>query len=134
MRVGQRLLNCPLWGGSLPRRQAACQLGVFCHQECYRRDKVLSNENVTEGIMSADEKMTVNERRKVLKKVQTRYQRSSHQERSRLLDDPATVLGMHRKSVSRSLNGDLARRPRPRQRGRTYGLEAERAPRVHRES
>jgi len=34
---------------------------------------------------------------------------------------------MHRKSLSRSLNGDLARRPLLRQRGRTFGLEVERA-------
>jgi len=77
--------------------------------------------------MPADEKMTVDERRKVLKKVQARYRRSSRPERSRLLDHLVQVLGMHRKSLSRSLHGDLARRPRPRQRGRTYGLEVDRA-------
>jgi len=77
--------------------------------------------------MSADEKMTVDERRKVLKKVQARFQQSSRQERSRLLDELAQVLEMHRKSLSRSLNGDLTRRPRSRQRGRTYGLEVDRA-------
>lgn len=77
--------------------------------------------------MAVDDPMTVDERRKVLKKVQARYQLSSRWERSRLLDDLAQVLGMHRKSLSRSLNGDLARRPRARQRSRTCGLEVERA-------
>jgi len=95
---------------------------------------VLSKENVTEGTMSADEKMTVDERRKYLRRMQQRYLEASRKERSRMLDDMEQVLGMHRKSLIRLLGSDLARKPRTRQRGRTYGVELHRAVKVIAES
>lgn len=77
--------------------------------------------------MSEDEKMTVDERRKVLRKIQKRYQQASRQEKSRLLDEMEKLLGMHRGAIGRLLNGDLTRKPRTRQRGRRYGIEVQRA-------
>jgi hypothetical protein len=88
---------------------------------------VLSVENVVEGIMPDDEKMTVDERRKVLRKIQKRYQGASRQEKGQLLDEMERLLGMHRVAIGRLLNSDLARKPRVRQRGRTYGIEVQRA-------
>jgi hypothetical protein len=77
--------------------------------------------------MPDDEKMSVDERRKVLKKIQKRYEQADRRERGRLLDEMEKVLEMHRGTISRLLNGDLARKPRVRQRGRTYGIEVQRA-------
>jgi len=40
---------------------------VFIHLKCYRSIMVPSNVNVTEGIMSAEEKTTIDEWRKYLR-------------------------------------------------------------------
>ena len=77
--------------------------------------------------MFADEKMSVDERRKVLKKLQKRYREASRTEKGQLLDQLEKMLEMHRNSLGRLLNGDLKRQPRRQQRGRTYGLEVQRA-------
>lgn len=77
--------------------------------------------------MSADEKMTVDERRKYLRKIQKRYRQADRKEKGRILDHLEEVLGMHRNSLGRLLNGSLKREPRRRQRGRTYGLQVQRA-------
>lgn len=71
--------------------------------------------------MSTDEAMTIDERRKYLKKMQQRYRPASRGERGRLLDEMETVSGLHRKSLIRLMKGDLRRRARRRQRGVTYG-------------
>jgi hypothetical protein len=77
------------------------------------------------------ERMTVNERRKCLKRMQERYLAGSREERSRLLDDLVVLTGLHRKSVVRLLKGpSLERRPRREQRGREYGAEVDDALRV----
>jgi hypothetical protein len=95
---------------------------------------VLPNENVTEGTMSNDDEMTIDERRKYLSKMQKRYRKASEKERSMLLDEMQEVTGLHRKSLIRLINGDLVRKPRSKQRGRTYGLEVHRALKVIGES
>jgi IS30 family transposase len=75
--------------------------------------------------------MTVDERRKCLKRMQGRYLAASREERSRLLDELAELTGLHRKSVVRLLKGpSLERRPRRRQRGREYGAAVDDALRV----
>jgi hypothetical protein len=77
------------------------------------------------------ERMTVDERRKCLKRMQGRYLAATRVERSRLLDDLAALTGLHRKSVVRLLKGrSLERRPRQRQRGRAYGAAVDDALRV----
>jgi len=77
------------------------------------------------------ERMTVDERRKCLKRMQGRYLASSREERSRLLDELAELTGLHRYSVVRLLKGaSLDRQRRRQQRGREYGAAVDDALRV----
>ena len=77
------------------------------------------------------ERMTVDERRKCLKRMQGRYVGGSREERSRLLDELVVLTGLHRKSVVRLLKGpSLERQPRRRQRSREYGAAVDDALRV----
>ena len=77
------------------------------------------------------ERMTVDERRKCLKRMQGRYLAATRAERSRLLDELVVLTGLHRYSVVRLLKGaSLERRPRRRQRGREYGAGVDDALRV----
>ena len=77
------------------------------------------------------ERMTVDERRKCLKRMQGRYLAASRQERGRLLDELAELTGLHRKSVVRLLKGPSPeRQPRRQQRGREYGAAVDDALRV----
>jgi IS30 family transposase len=77
------------------------------------------------------ERMTVNERRKCLKRMQGRYLNGTREERSRLLDELVVLTGLHRKSVVRLLKGSsLERQPRRRQRSREYGAAVDDALRV----
>lgn len=74
---------------------------------------VLSNENVTAGTMSPEEYITIDERRKYLHKMRIRYwQAQSRGARSQLLDEMQAVTELHRKSLIRPINGDLAVNPR----------------------
>jgi hypothetical protein len=103
---------------------------VFPQVKCYRDDIIPSKENVTEGAMSIEDRMTVDERRKYLRKMQKRYRKADRKERGRLLDEMAIVTELHRKSLIRLMKGSLARQPRGRQRSRSYGPEVEDALRV----
>jgi hypothetical protein len=77
------------------------------------------------------ERMTVAERRKCLKRMQSRYLSGMREERSRLLDELVVLTGLHRKSVVRLLKGaSLERQPRHQQRGREYGAAVDDALRV----
>ena len=77
------------------------------------------------------ERMTVDERRKCLKRMQGRYLSGTREERSRLLDELTVLTGLHRKSVVRLLKGpSLERQPRRGQRGREYGAAVDDALRV----
>lgn len=74
--------------------------------------------------MSIEEKMSIDERRKYLHKMCIRYwQVSSRTERSKLLDEMEAVTELHRKSLLRLIHGDLVRKPRRKQRGKSYGAE-----------
>jgi transposase InsO family protein len=84
--------------------------------------------------MPNEEKMTINERRKYLRLVKKRYLKANRLERGGLLDEMEAVTGSHRKSLIRLMNGSLERNPRRKQRGRTYGPEADDALRVIAES
>lgn len=88
-----------------------------------------SKENVTGGgtwVAEADE-MTIDERRKYLKRVRPRYERADRVGRGVLLSEMEHVTGLHRKSLVRLLNApSLERQPRTRQRGVTYGADVER--------
>jgi acyl-CoA reductase-like NAD-dependent aldehyde dehydrogenase len=78
--------------------------------------------------MSPEERMTIDEQRKYLHKMRIRYwQARSRQERSQLLDEMQAVPELHRKSLIRLINGELARKPRRKQRGKTFGPEVKAA-------
>lgn len=84
--------------------------------------------------MSADDEMTIDERFKYLRRMKKRYVDAGRKERGHLLDEMEAVTGLHRKSLIRLINGNLKRKPRRRQRGRTYGPEVDDALRVIAES
>ena len=67
--------------------------------------------------------LTIDERRKYLKRVWSRYRQADRAGRGQLLTEREQVTGLHRKSLVRLLAApSLERRPRRRQRGRRYGL------------
>ena len=78
--------DCPYWAPST-------------HLRCYRRSIVLSNDNVTEGAMSSDDKMSIEERRKYLRRIKKRYTQATRKERGQLLDEMEAVTELHRKSL-----------------------------------
>ena len=84
--------------------------------------------------MPNEEKMTINERRKYLKMQQKRYHQANRKERGRLLDEMGSITGLHRKGLIRLMKSTLERKPRRKQRGRTYGIEVDNALRVIQES
>lgn len=84
--------------------------------------------------MSTQDKMTIDERRKYLCTMKKRYVKAGRKERTQLLGEMEAVTGLHRKSLIRLMNGSLERKPRRKQRGRTYGSEVEDALRVISES
>lgn len=80
--------------------------------------------------MDLKETMTINERYKYLRVMQKRYRKADKASRSTLLDEMETATGLHRKSLLRLLNGNLTRKKRKKQRGRTYGPQVDDALRV----
>src|SRR5579859_2874311 len=77
--------------------------------------------------VATDDEMTLDERRKYLKRQRPRYEQADRAGRSALLSEMELVTGLHRKSLLRLLHApSLERQPRARQRGRTYGAEVER--------
>jgi hypothetical protein len=71
------------------------------------------------------EQMTLDERLKYLRLIQPRYLQFSRPERTALLTEAEQVTHLARKTLIRRLHGNLTRKPRRRQRGRTYGREVE---------
>lgn len=84
--------------------------------------------------MTTEEKMNINERRKYLRRKRSQYAKAGRKERGRILDDMEAMTEMHRKSLIRLINGDLERKPRRKQRGKTYGVEVNEALRIIDES
>jgi hypothetical protein len=84
--------------------------------------------------MSDEAKMTIDERRKYLRRMKKRYRKAGRREKGRLLDEMEQVTEMHRKYLIELLKGDLKRNPRQKQRGRRYGPEIEDVLRVIHES
>lgn len=75
--------------------------------------------------------MTIAERRKYLGLMRGRYLLAARAEQSRLLDEMQAVTRMHRKSLLRLLHAaDLRRRPRTKQRTKTYGIRVDDAIRL----
>jgi len=84
--------------------------------------------------MSTEDKMTIDERRKYLRRMKKRYVQASRKEQGLLLNEMEVVTELHRKSLIRLMNGTLERKPRYKQRGSTYGAEVDDALRVIAES
>lgn len=81
--------------------------------------------------MPADDEMSIDERRKYLKRMVRRYLAADRQGRGELLTEMGAVTGMHRKSLIRLLSEEsLDRLPRHRERGRVYGAEVAEVVRV----
>ncbi|HEX6800344.1 MAG TPA: integrase [Ktedonobacterales bacterium] len=79
------------------------------------------------AVADDDEQMTIDERRKYLKRMRARYQMADRAGRGPLLSEMEAVTGLHRKSLLRLLHApSLERQPRQRQRGRRYSEEVER--------
>lgn len=77
--------------------------------------------------MATEDRMDINERRKYLRIMQKPYWAADRQEQGRLLDAMETATGLERKSLIRLMHSDLHRKPRQRQRGRTYRREVDQA-------
>src|SRR5947209_19897769 len=78
--------------------------------------------------MPTEDEMTLDERRKYLKRMKLRYMKAKREERSALLSEMEQVTGMHRKSLIRLLHTKtLERKKRSTQRQRSYGSEVEQA-------
>lgn len=76
--------------------------------------------------MPTTDEMTVDERRKYLKRMKARYVTADRAERSRLLTEMEQVTDLQRKSLIRLLNAvSLERKKRSRPRPHSYGLEVE---------
>jgi hypothetical protein len=76
--------------------------------------------------MPTEDEMSVNERRKYLKRMKERYVGAKRAERGRLLSEMEQVTGMHRKSLTRLMHaGSLERKKRTLPRPCSYGLEVE---------
>jgi hypothetical protein len=84
--------------------------------------------------MEKEDKMTLNERRKYLRKQQSRYYAADRKERGQLLDEMGSITGLHRKALIRLMHNNLKRKLRQKQRGREYGSDVEDALRIIRES
>jgi len=77
--------------------------------------------------MGEEVKMSIDERRKYLQMMQQRYRKVDRKRRGELLDEMEKMLGLHRKSLIRLMNGSLARQQRSRERGRRYGPDVDHA-------
>lgn len=84
--------------------------------------------------MSHTDRMDIDERRKYLHKVQSRYGKANRAQKGRLLDEMVAVTGLHRKVLTRLMNSPLGRKKRCRERGKTYGPDVDDALRVIAES
>src|SRR6266566_5116902 len=77
--------------------------------------------------MPIEDEMSVNERRKYLKRMKGRYVAAKRAERGRLLSEMEQVTGLHRKSLTRLMHASsLEQKKRTTPRPRSYGLEVER--------
>ena len=84
--------------------------------------------------MSTEDQMTIDERRKYLRRMKSRYVEMTRQERGQLLDEMGMVTELDRKTLIRLMNGNLARKSRLKPRGCTYGADVDDALRVIAES
>ncbi len=84
--------------------------------------------------MADNDRMTLQERDKYLRKMQKRYRKVDKLTKGELLDEMETVTELHRKSLTRLMGSNIHRKPRVGRRGPTYGPQVEYALRVISES
>ena len=75
--------------------------------------------------MPNEEKMSMGERWEYLGLMKNRYVEAHRVERGSLLDEMEAVTAMYPRSLIRRMSAILERRPRRKQRGRTYDPEVE---------
>jgi len=80
--------------------------------------------------MTTEEEMNKDEQYKYLRMMRRRYRSADRKTKGKLLDEMESVLGIHRKSLIRLMNGSLIRKKRERERGRIYGPAVDDALRV----
>jgi len=61
--------------------------------------------------MSTEDEMTIDERRKYLRRMKKRYCQANRKEREHLLDEMEAVTELHRKSLIRLMNSPLGHQP-----------------------
>ena len=71
--------------------------------------------------MPEEEEMTIDDRFKYLRLMKRQYVEAGKADRGCLLDTMERMTGLHRKSLIRLMSSSLKRKPRRKQRGRTYG-------------
>jgi hypothetical protein len=84
--------------------------------------------------MPTQEKMNLDERLKYLRIIRRRYRQANRSQRGHLLDEMEQVTGLDRKTLIRHMKGPLQRKPRSKQRGRSYLPQVDDALRVIYES
>lgn len=84
--------------------------------------------------MATEDRMNIHERYRYLRLMQPEYQAAGRAEQSVMLDTMEIVTGLDRKTLIRRLQSDLKRKPRQRQRDKTYGVAMDRALQVIAES
>jgi len=72
-----------------------------------------------------EDRMTIDERLKYLRRMKKHYLKADRKERGHLLDEMEMVTDLRRKSLIRLMNSSLERTPRRKQRDRTYGPEVD---------
>jgi hypothetical protein len=78
--------------------------------------------------------MNIDEKRKYLRQRQKRYEQAGRKERGQLLGEMQAVTGLKRNYLVELMGSELKRKPRRRQRGRTYGARVDDVLRVVDES
>jgi hypothetical protein len=73
--------------------------------------------------MTNEVEMTIDERRKYLRKMKSQYIKAKRQERSELLNEIEAATGLHCMSLVRLMRGSLERKPRSHERSKTFSDE-----------
>ena len=84
--------------------------------------------------MATEDRMNIHERYRYLRLMQPEYQAAGRAEQSALLDTMEIATGLDRKTLIRRLQSNLKRKPRQRERSKTYGVAMDRALQVIAES
>jgi len=77
--------------------------------------------------MATNETMNIDERYKYLRLVQPRYRQADRKRKHEMLGEMEAVTELSRKALIRNLGSRLTRKPRERERGKTYGAEVDAA-------